>query len=69
MEVIFAGLEFFFQKTVVLVGGLGSMRGRLVASFALGMVMAVTGRVWGPASEAMVFAVMAVVLVFKPIEV
>jgi branched-chain amino acid transport system permease protein len=54
---------------VVLVGGLGSMRGTLVASFALGMVMAVTGRVWGPAAEAMVFAVMAVVLVFKPIEV
>jgi len=54
---------------VVLVGGLGSMRGTLVASFALGMVMAVTGRLWGPASEAMVFAVMAVVLIFKPIEV
>jgi branched-chain amino acid transport system permease protein len=54
---------------VVLVGGLGSMRGTLVASFALGMVMAVTGRVWGPAAETMVFVVMAVVLVFKPIEV
>jgi branched-chain amino acid transport system permease protein len=54
---------------VVLVGGLGSMRGTLLASFALGMVMAVTGRIWGPASEAMVFVVMAVVLVFKPIEV
>lgn len=54
---------------VVLVGGLGSMRGTLLASFALGMVMAVTGRVWGPAAETMVFVVMAVVLVFKPIEV
>jgi branched-chain amino acid transport system permease protein len=54
---------------VVLVGGLGSLRGTLVASFALGMVMAVTGRVWGPAAETMVFVVMAVVLVFKPIEV
>jgi branched-subunit amino acid ABC-type transport system permease component len=54
---------------VVLVGGLGSMRGTLVASFALGMVMAVTGRLWGPAAETMVFVVMAVVLVFKPIEV
>ena len=54
---------------VVLVGGLGSLRGTFVAAFALGMVMAVTGRFWGPASETMVFVVMAVVLVFKPIEV
>jgi hypothetical protein len=33
------------------------------------MVMAITGRFWGPAAEAMVFAVMAVVLIVKPIEV
>ncbi len=54
---------------VVIVGGLGSMRGTFVAAFALGMVMSVTGRFWGPAAEAMVFAVMAVVLIFKPVEV
>jgi branched-chain amino acid transport system permease protein len=54
---------------VVLVGGLGSIRGTFVAAFALGMVMAVTGRFWGPASETMVFVVMAAVLVVKPIEV
>jgi branched-chain amino acid transport system permease protein len=54
---------------VVLVGGLGSLRGTFVAAFALGMVMAITGRFWGPASETMVFVAMAVVLVFKPIEV
>ncbi len=54
---------------VVLVGGLGSMRGTFVAAFALGMVMAVTGRFWGPAAETMVFVVMAAVLVVKPIEV
>lgn len=54
---------------VVLVGGLGSMRGTFVAAFALGMVMAVTGRFWGPAAETMVFVVMAGVLVVKPIEV
>jgi hypothetical protein len=29
----------------------------------------VTGRFWGAASETMVFVVMAVVLIFKPIEV
>jgi branched-subunit amino acid ABC-type transport system permease component len=54
---------------VVLVGGLGSMRGTLVAAFALGMVMAVTSWLWGPAAETMVFVVMGMVLVFKPIEV
>jgi branched-subunit amino acid ABC-type transport system permease component len=54
---------------VVLVGGLGSMRGTLVAAFALGMVIAITGRVWGPASETAVFAVMAIVLVVKPLEI
>lgn len=54
---------------VVLVGGLGSIRGTFYSAFALGMVMSVTGRFWGPASETMVFVVMAIVLIFKPIEV
>ena len=54
---------------VVLVGGLGSMRGTFVAAFSLGMVMSVTGRFWGPASEAAVFAVMAIALIIKPVEV
>lgn len=54
---------------VVIVGGMGNMRGTFIAAFALGMVMAVTGRFWGAASETMVFVVMAVVLIFKPIEV
>jgi len=54
---------------VVLVGGLGNIKGTFVAAFALGMVMSVTGRVWGPAAETMVFVVMGIVLIFKPIEV
>jgi branched-subunit amino acid ABC-type transport system permease component len=54
---------------VVIVGGLGSLKGTTISAFVLGMVMAITGRFWGPAAEAMVFAVMAVVLIFKPIEV
>jgi len=53
---------------VVVVGGLGSLRGTLVASFALGMVIAVTGRLWGPAAETMVFVVMGGVLVFRPLD-
>lgn len=54
---------------VVLVGGLGNLRGTFVAAFALGLVIALTGRFWGPAAETMVFVVMAVVLMIKPIEV
>jgi len=54
---------------VVIVGGLGSLKGTTISAFVLGMVMAITGRFWGPAAEAMVFAVMAVVLIIKPIEV
>ncbi len=53
---------------VVLVGGMGSIRGSFVAAFVLGLVIAVTGRFWGPAAETMVFVVMAAVLIFKPIE-
>ena len=54
---------------VVIVGGLGSLKGTTISAFVLGMVMAITGRFWGPAAEAMVFVVMAVVLIYKPIEV
>lgn len=54
---------------VVLVGGLGNIKGTFVSAFVLGMVMAITGRYWGPAAETMVFVVMGIVLVFKPIEV
>ena len=53
---------------VVVVGGLGSLRGTLIASFALGMVIAITGRLWGPAAETMVFVVMGGVLVFRPLD-
>ena len=53
---------------VVVVGGMGSIRGTFVAAFALGMVMSITGRFWGPASDTMVFVVLALVLIFKPIE-
>lgn len=54
---------------VVLVGGLGNIKGTFVSAFVLGLVMAITGRYWGPAAETMVFVVMGIVLIFKPIEV
>lgn len=54
---------------VVIVGGLGNLQGTFFSAFGLGMVIAITGRYWPPASEAMVFVVMAIVLIFHPIEV
>ena len=54
---------------VVLVGGLGNIKGTFVSAFVLGLVMAITGRFWGPAAETMVFVVMGIVLIFKPVEV
>jgi len=53
---------------IVIVGGLGSLRGTAIAAYVLGMVMALTAWFWGPAADAMIFAVMAVVLIFRPIE-
>lgn len=53
---------------VVIVGGMGNLRGTAMAAYGLGMVMAITGRFWGPASDAMVYVVMAIVLIFRPIE-
>ena len=53
---------------VVIVGGMGNLKGTAVASYVLGMVMAVTAWYWGAAADAMIFLVMAVVLVFRPIE-
>lgn len=53
---------------VVIVGGMGNLGGTALAAYGLGLVMAITGRYWGPASDAMVYVVMALVLIFRPIE-
>jgi len=54
---------------VVIVGGMGNLRGTFVAAFGLGMIMAVTARYWSQGAETMVFIVMAIVLCFRPIDV
>jgi len=54
---------------VVIVGGMGNLRGTFVAAFALGMVMAITARYWSQGAETMVFIVMAIVLIFRPIDI
>jgi branched-subunit amino acid ABC-type transport system permease component len=54
---------------VVIVGGMGNLRGTFYAAFALGLVMAITARYWPQGAETIVFIVMAVVLIFRPIDV
>jgi branched-chain amino acid transport system permease protein len=54
---------------VVIVGGMGNLRGTFISAFVLGMVMSLTARYWSQGAETMVFIVMAIVLIFKPIDI
>ena len=54
---------------VVIVGGMGNIRGTFISAFALGMIMAITARYWSQGAETMVFIVMAIVLIFRPIDI
>jgi branched-subunit amino acid ABC-type transport system permease component len=55
--------------SVVIVGGMGNLNGTFVSAFALGLVMSLTARYWSQAAETMVFIVMAIMLIIKPIEI
>jgi branched-subunit amino acid ABC-type transport system permease component len=55
--------------SVVIVGGMGNLNGTFVAAFALGLVMSFTARYWSQAAETMVFIVMGIMLIIKPIEI
>lgn len=50
---------------VVIVGGMGNLTGTFISAFVLGMVIAVTARLWSAAADTMVFVVMAAVLIFR----
>lgn len=52
----------------VIVGGMGNLNGTFFAAIALGLVIAITGRFWSQLAETMVFIVMGIVLILKPIE-
>jgi len=54
---------------VIIVGGMGNLKGTFISAFALGMVMAITARYWSQGAETMVFIVMAIVLIFRPIDI
>jgi branched-chain amino acid transport system permease protein len=54
---------------VVIVGGMGNLRGTAIAAYSLGLVHSLSAAyIASSASDAMVYTVMAAVLIFRPIE-
>jgi len=54
---------------VVIVGGMGNLTGTAVAAYSLGLVHSLSAAyIASSASDAMVYVVMAAVLIFRPIE-
>lgn len=51
---------------VVVIGGMGSLGGAILAGFALGVLEGITKLVYPPASSTVIFAVMVAVLLIKP---
>jgi len=51
---------------VVVIGGMGSIMGSIVTGFGLGLVEGFTKVVYPPASNTVIFVVMAIVLLIKP---
>ncbi len=51
---------------VVVIGGMGSIMGSIVTGFSLGMIEGMTKVLYPPASNTVIFVVMAIVLMVKP---
>jgi len=51
---------------IVVIGGLGSIAGSIVAGFALGVIAAVGAVVYPPISNTLIFIVMVLVIMFRP---
>ncbi len=51
---------------VVVIGGLGSVKGAILAGFMLGIIEGLVKVVYPPLSDTVVFLIMIVVLIFKP---
>jgi branched-chain amino acid transport system permease protein len=62
----YMGFKFVLLAfAVTLVGGMGNIKGAYYSALTLGMVIAMTARVWPRLSEMMVFVVMAIVLLIR----
>ena len=51
---------------IVVIGGLGSIRGSIVAGFALGVVQTLGAVFFPPASQTLIFVVMVLVILIRP---
>ncbi|MFC6838442.1 branched-chain amino acid ABC transporter permease [Halomarina ordinaria] len=61
------GIELLIPAfVVVVVGGLGSFRGTIIAGLLIGELQVLTGMVYAQASEVIVFVFMAVILLVRP---
>ena len=61
------GVEFLIIAfVVVIVGGVGSFRGSIVAGLLIGQVVVLTGVLYSPASDVIVYVLMAGILLLRP---
>jgi branched-chain amino acid transport system permease protein len=61
------GLEVLaFVFMVVIIGGLGSIKGTLASAFIVGQVVSLGSLVYAPLAQMAPFAVMLVILLIKP---
>jgi branched-chain amino acid transport system permease protein len=51
---------------VVVVGGMGSMKGALLAGIIIGVLRSLAGIIWAPASEFVMFILMGIILLYRP---
>ena len=61
------GLEMIpFVFMVVIIGGLGSIKGTLISAFVVGQVISLGALIWAPLSNMAPFAIMLLILLIKP---
>ena len=61
------GLEVLpFVFMVVIIGGLGSIKGTLVSAFIVGQVISLGAIIYGPLAQMAPFAIMLLILLIKP---
>lgn len=61
------GLEVLaFAFMIVIIGGLGSMKGTLVSSFLVGQVVSIGALIYAPLAQMAPFAIMLLILLLKP---
>ena len=51
---------------VVIVGGMGNIRGAMIAGILLGVVRGLVSLFWAPASDFVMYVVMGLILIFRP---